>query len=79
MGKAIRASVLMLLLACTTQAGWMTNDRTQPPPPPPATAAQEQTADGDVPTNTAGDTQDDAAEVLAQTVLNLLAGVLTLV
>lgn len=40
MGKAIRASVLVLLLACSAQAGHMQNDAVQPPPPP-APAATE--------------------------------------
>lgn len=79
MGKAIRASALVLLLACTAQAGWMMNDRTPPPPPPPATAQPGQTTGDDVPTNTDGDIQNGAADGLTQTVLDLLAGVLTLV
>lgn len=32
MGKAIRASALILLLACTAHAGWMPNDSPAPPP-----------------------------------------------
>jgi hypothetical protein len=42
MGKAIRASLLVLLLACSAQAGYMPNDAPAPPPPSqPANAAQE--------------------------------------
>ena len=35
MGKAIRASALVLLLACSASAGVITHDVYQPPPPPP--------------------------------------------
>ena len=35
MGKLIRASALVLLLACSANAGIMTFDVYQPPPPPP--------------------------------------------
>ncbi|MCA1616408.1 MAG: hypothetical protein LC800_20390 [Acidobacteria bacterium] len=72
MGKAIRASALVLLLACTTQAGWMHADVAPPPPPPDE---QQQTTDGE----TGGETENVTAEALTQTVLDLLADVLTLV
>ena len=47
MGKAIRASVLVLLLACSTSAGIMQNGSPEPPPPPPPAtqAIQEPTAE----------------------------------
>ena len=48
MGKAIRASVLVLLLACSAQAGWIHTPVTGPPPPAPAVVEQEPTADGDI-------------------------------
>ena len=35
MGKAIRACALVLLLACSANAGTMGFDVYQPPPPPP--------------------------------------------
>jgi hypothetical protein len=35
MGKAIRASALVLLLACSANAGIMQMDAAPPPPPPP--------------------------------------------
>ncbi len=80
MGKAIRASALVLLLACTAQAGWMQSGVIAPPPPPPPDAtAQRQMTDGDVLDSTGGGTQDGAADVLTQAVLDLLAGVLALV
>ena len=46
MGKLIRASALVLLLACSASAGIMTYDVYQPPPPPPA----EGTMQNDSPT-----------------------------
>ena len=50
MGKALRASVLLLVLACSAQAGHIHNDVVGTPPKPPQSAAQEeQTADGDEP------------------------------
>lgn len=41
MGKAVRASALILLLACSAQAGWMGTGVA--PPPPPETVEQEPT------------------------------------
>ena len=35
MGKAIRASALVVLLACSANAGIMQMDAAPPPPPPP--------------------------------------------
>jgi hypothetical protein len=69
MGKAIRASALVLLLACSAQAGWMTCDFVPPPPPPSTQSVQEPTADG----------QEAATEVqpenllLVRVALNLIA------
>jgi hypothetical protein len=45
MFKVIRASLLVLLLACSAQAGEMQNGSPQPPPPPPTPlVAEEETA-----------------------------------
>ena len=79
MGKAVRASALILLLACSAQAGWMMNGTPPPPPPPPqtATAAQEQTNTVQEPT--ADGPQNGATDSLTETVLDLIAGVLSLV
>ena len=41
MGKAARASLLILLLACSAQAGLIPNDTPAPPPPPQPCVAQE--------------------------------------
>ena len=65
MGKAIRASALILLLACSAQAGYIPNESPAPPPPQPANAVQEPTTDGDI--------QNDAADTLTQIALDLLA------
>lgn len=80
MSKAIRASVLVLLLACSAQAGWIQNGVADapPPPPPPATAVQGPTTDGVISTGATaptvhGITQNDAAATFLQVVLNLLA------
>ena len=45
MGKAIKASALILMLACSAQAGWMPNDKPAPPPQP-TSAPEEPTANG---------------------------------
>jgi hypothetical protein len=66
MGKTIRASVLMLLLACSARAGYMQNDVKQPPPD----ATQAATADSQI--------QNDASASLAETVLSVLESLLSL-
>jgi hypothetical protein len=74
MGKAIRASVLVLLLACSAHAGWIHNPVTgTPPPPPPAVTEQEPTASGDMQNGAA-----DAADSLTETLLGALESVLAL-
>jgi hypothetical protein len=72
MGKAIRTSALILLLTCSAQAGWMGNGVAEPPPP------VEQETMSTVQEPTEGDTQE-ATGSLTQTVLNLIAGVFSLV
>jgi hypothetical protein len=63
MGKAIRASVLVLLLACSARADWMANG--SPAPPQPANAVQEQTTDGDISTMSADGLTQLALDMLA--------------
>jgi hypothetical protein len=70
MGKAIRASALVLFLACSTSAGIMQNGSPAPEPPPPSTqSVQEPTTDGQEPTT---DGQEATTEVEPQ---NLLVGI----
>ncbi len=74
MGKAIRTSALVVLLACSAQAGWMGNGFADPPPPP---VEQETPSTAQEPTE-GGDTENEATDSLTQTVLELLAGVFLL-
>ena len=71
MGKAIRVSVLILLLACSAQAGYIPNDTPAPPPPPQTNIMQEPTDTDQEPTG--GVTPNDVADSLTQTALELLA------
>jgi hypothetical protein len=63
MGKAIRASALILLLFSSAHAGWMGNE--SPAPAPTPSAAQAQATDGDISTT--------SADGLTQIALDLLA------
>jgi hypothetical protein len=69
MCKAICASVLVVLLSCSTYAGEMQND-VKRPLPPSTTAAQETTAGGIM--------QNEEPDGLTETVLSLLGSVLAL-
>ena len=71
--------MLVLLLSCTAQAGWMQGGSPEPPPPPPPPASaiyespgvvQEPTADGDI--------LAAAAEGFIEAALNVLSSVLPL-
>jgi len=88
MGKAIRASALVLVFACSAQAGWIQNGSPQPAPTPaPASAPvliendspAQQPADSEV--APAGNIyiQNDVASALAEAALFFLnSGVLAL-
>jgi hypothetical protein len=75
MGKAIRASVLVLLMVCSARADWMQNGAPAPPAnatstaegsaAQPAPAAQEPAADAAA--------TDDTRDGLTQIALELLA------
>ena len=73
MVKAIRASVLVLLLACSAQAGWIQNEAPAPPPPSPQTSAvqepvnavQEPTTDGEISNNVTDSLTGIALDLLA--------------
>ena len=74
MFKAARVSVLILLLACSAQAGYMPNGTEVPPPPPPPpvnAVVEEEPAAEDETTNAVADALTEAA-------LSVLNGVLTL-
>jgi hypothetical protein len=65
MGKAIRASVVVLLLACSAYAGEIQNDVKQPTSPP-ASAIQQTNAGGIMPND------------FTETVLSVLGSLLAL-
>jgi hypothetical protein len=71
MGKAIRASVLLLLLCSVTRAGYIPNGSPTPPPQPASTATELQTASED-------GTQGTSQNGVTQTALELLAGLLSI-
>jgi len=71
--KAIRVPVLILLLACSTQAGYIPNGTAQPTPTPtpaPTYFVEEEPSDGE--------TNDDVTDVLAEATLSVLNTVLAL-
>jgi hypothetical protein len=76
MFKIIRASVLVLLLACSAQAGEIQNGSPQPPPPPPpyTELAQEETTTEEV----EGDSTYDLADSFTEAALSVLDNVLAL-
>ncbi|HZI17643.1 MAG TPA: hypothetical protein VEY09_03520 [Pyrinomonadaceae bacterium] len=69
MSRAIRASVLTLLLFSSAHAGWMGNDVTGTPPPPPSAPQEEQTTDGIMPNGE----PDTITETMLSVIENLLA------
>jgi hypothetical protein len=69
MGKAVRASALILLMTCSAHAGYIPNG--SPEPPPPNAVQEEQMANGNIP-------NDEEDSSLTETVLNLLESVLAL-
>ena len=68
MGKAIRASVLVLVLCSIAHAGYIPNDAPTPPPPPaqPITSTELQTTTEDK-------TQDFTSGTVTQIALDLLS------
>ena len=68
--KAVKVSVLILLLACSVSAGEMPNDLTSPPPPPPSSVVQDEPTGGEIP--------NDVADSFMDTALTLLESVLAL-
>ena len=88
MGKVIRASALVLLLACSAQAGWIHNGSPEPAPTPaPASdpgwiqngSPAQQPADTDEELAASGYIQNGVAGALAEAALVVLnSGVLAL-
>jgi hypothetical protein len=73
--KTIRVSALILLLACSAQAGYMQTGSPEPPPPPPpqpANSVQELT-DTSQETSANGIMQNEAPSALTQIALEVLA------
>lgn len=70
MGKAIRASLLVLLFACSAQAGYMPNESPAPPPSQPGIIQNESPTSSEP---ASGVTGDDAAASWTQVVLDLFA------
>jgi hypothetical protein len=73
MGKAIRASLLILLLACSAQAGYIPNDTPAAPPPSQQTSAVQEPTDATQDPTLDGAMPNDIAYSLTQTALDLLA------
>ena len=74
MGKAIRASVLILLLTCSAQAGWMGNESPAPPPSQPANSIQEP-AGGEITTAepATGEMPNGVTDIVTQVAWELFA------
>ena len=73
MVKAIRVPVLILLLACSTQAGYIPTGSALPTPTPtpePTYFVEEGSSEGE--------TNDDVSDVLAEATLSVLNTVLAL-
>ncbi|HEX8351901.1 MAG TPA: hypothetical protein VF611_03185 [Pyrinomonadaceae bacterium] len=72
MSKVIRASLFVLLLACSTQAGEMQHGSPQPPLPQPTPQVEEKepTAEEDTP--------DDVTDTLIEAALSVLNTLLAL-
>lgn len=78
MAKAALASVLILLLACSAQAGWGHNDvAARPPSSPQTSAVQESTNAAQEPTG--GEVSNDLSDGLTEIALDLLAVLRSLV
>jgi len=73
--KAVRVSVLILLLTCSAQAGYMPSGSSEPtpPPPPPSPVVVEE----EEPT-TESQTTSDVTDTLAEAALSVLNNVLAL-
>lgn len=73
MVKVICASVLVLILACSTRAGEMQNGSPEPPPPVPPVVVLEEKK-----TAEEGDEYGDLMKTLTEAALSVLDNVLAL-
>ena len=73
MVKTIRISALVLLLACSAQAGYIQNDAPAPPPPSKPAAAVQEPTDTSQETSANGIMQNEAPSGLTQVALEVLA------
>ena len=72
--KATRISALILLLACSARAGYIqTGGSPQPPPPSPSATPVGESTGSTEELIADGDTQSEAAGVLTQVALDMLA------
>jgi hypothetical protein len=70
--KAARVSILVLLLACSAQAGYMQTGSPEPPPPQRTSTANEPTDEAEE-TTANGNMQNDTTSCLMQIALEMLA------
>lgn len=73
MVKVIRASALVLLLACSAQAGYMQNDAPAPPPPAPPVSARQEPTNSPQEMSANGYMQNGAPSGVTQIALEVLA------
>lgn len=73
MGKAARALTLILLLACTAQAGYIQQETPAPPPPSQPATASSEPADASAEPTADGTVQSEEADSLTQFALEVLA------
>ena len=71
--KTIRVSALILLLACSAQAGYMQNGSPEPPPPSQLANSIQEPTDTSQETSADGYMQNDAPSALTQIALEVLA------
>jgi len=75
MRKTLGVSLLVLCLTGSAVAGEMQNGAPAPPPQPQSTGAVQEPTDDPTPgdMNTPGEIQNDAPDIVTQTMLDLLA------
>jgi hypothetical protein len=79
MKRAIRATILVAVMAVTTYGGDMQNGATSTPPPPPPAAPTTASWDGNLMSEADGDMQNGVAGTVVEVSLSLLQTLLALV